>query len=229
MRCPDDERKERAQVAPAATVLGNTVMNQSRRGPKRSEASRRAILEATRDILHADGFDKLTLDGIARRAGVGKQTLYRWWPSKAAIVVDAVLDGFIATPPLAEPAGADLAGALHDWLLAFRAQIDSPLGTALARALTAAAAVDDTAAARLYTHFTGPLREHVRDRLVASDELRRNADHLAAADALIGTLIFLMLSRQPIEHGHLAGLLDVVLNGLRTRQGTSETAGTGCD
>lgn len=190
-------------------------MTQSRRGPKRNEASRRAILEATRDILRTDGYDRLSLDGIARRAGVGKQTIYRWWSSKAAVVVDAVLDGFIPTPPLPEPSGSDIAEALREWLLAFREQIASPVGRTLSRALTGAAAVDDTAATRLYTHFTGPLREHLRERLAADAELRPDADHLAAADALIGTLIFLTLSRQPVESDHLDGLLDVVLNGLR--------------
>ena len=100
-------------------------MTQPRRGPKRNEASRRAILEATRDILRIESYDRLSLDGIARRAGVGKQTIYRWWSSKAAVVVDAVLDGFIPTPPLPEPSGSDIAAALRDWLLAFREQIAS--------------------------------------------------------------------------------------------------------
>ncbi len=190
-------------------------MTQPRRGPKRNEASRRAILEATRDILRIESYDRLSLDGIARRAGVGKQTIYRWWSSKAAVVVDAVLDGFIPTPPLPEPSGSDIAAALRDWLLAFREQIASPVGDTLSRALTGAAAVDDTAATRLYTHFTGPLREHLRERLASDTELRPDANHLAAADALIGALIFLTLSRRPVEPDHLDGLLDVVLNGLR--------------
>ncbi len=196
---------------------GNSAMTQTRRGPKRSETSRRAILEATRDIVQADGYDRLSLDGIARRAGVGKQTIYRWWSSKAAVVVDAVLDGFIQPPTLAEPTGTDTVEALREWLLAFHEQTSSPIGAALAQGLTAAAASDSDAAARLYNRFTGPLRDHVRQQLATSADLRPTADHLAAADALIGALIFLTLSRQPIEPGYLDGLLDVILNGLRTR------------
>lgn len=192
-------------------------MTQSRRGPKRSEASRRAILEATRDIVQADGYDRLSLDGIARRAGVGKQTIYRWWSSKADVVTDAVLDGFIEAPAFPEFVGTDIVSGLRDWLLDFRERMSTPLGAALAAALTAAAAVDSGAAARLYGQFTGPLREQLRERLAAAGELRSTADHLAAADALIGALIFLTLSRRPIEPDYLDGLLDVVLNGLRAQ------------
>ncbi len=60
------------------------------RGRPRSEAALQAILEATRALLEATTVRDLTIETIAKQAGVSKSTIYRWWPNKAAIVIDAV-------------------------------------------------------------------------------------------------------------------------------------------
>ena len=59
-------------------------------GRRRNEQSHRAILDSAIEILHEQGYRALTIEGIAARAGVGKQTIYRWWSSKAAIVLEAL-------------------------------------------------------------------------------------------------------------------------------------------
>lgn len=58
---------------------------------RRSQASRRAILTAAFDLAGEIGYAKLSIEAIAARAGVGKQTIYRWWPSKGAVLFDAFL------------------------------------------------------------------------------------------------------------------------------------------
>ncbi|GAB3885912.1 hypothetical protein GCM10027612_22110 [Microbispora bryophytorum subsp. camponoti] len=58
---------------------------------RRSETSRRAILTAAFELVGEVGYAKLSIEGIAARAGVGKQTIYRWWPSKGAVLFDAFL------------------------------------------------------------------------------------------------------------------------------------------
>jgi len=58
-------------------------------GRPRSEQSRRAILRSTLNLLQHTGFPDLTIEAIAADAGVGKTTVYRWWPDKGALVVDA--------------------------------------------------------------------------------------------------------------------------------------------
>src|SRR5690348_11960575 len=58
---------------------------------RRNEASRKAILTAAFDLVGEVGFAKLSIEAIAARAGVGKQTIYRWWPSKGTVLFDAFL------------------------------------------------------------------------------------------------------------------------------------------
>src|SRR5688500_17058279 len=69
------------------------------RGRRRSERSHEAIVRATQELLVERGYRQLTIEGVAARAGVGKQTIYRWWPSRAARVLEAYLAGSDAIPP----------------------------------------------------------------------------------------------------------------------------------
>jgi AcrR family transcriptional regulator len=56
----------------------------------RSESARRAILDAALDLIETDGYGRLTMEGIAKRAAVSKQTIYRWWPSPATVLMEAL-------------------------------------------------------------------------------------------------------------------------------------------
>ncbi|MEU5864287.1 TetR/AcrR family transcriptional regulator [Nonomuraea sp. NPDC047529] len=66
-------------------------------GRPRSEASRRAILRAALDLCERDGYQNVTLKGIAQAAGTGRQTVYRWWPTKAEVMLEA-LTAFVEAP-----------------------------------------------------------------------------------------------------------------------------------
>jgi AcrR family transcriptional regulator len=80
---------------------------------RRSERSKRAILTATRELVSEVGFVRLTMEAIASRAGVGKQTIYRWWPSKGSVVFDALLDEMVeGSGPQLLPATGDV---VHDF------------------------------------------------------------------------------------------------------------------
>ncbi len=67
-------------------------MAKARVGRPRSEKSREAILDAAQDLLQETGGVGVSIEAIARRAGVGKPTIYRWWPSLADIVLEGLLD-----------------------------------------------------------------------------------------------------------------------------------------
>src|SRR3954469_11036126 len=62
----------------------------ARAGRRRSEDSRQAILTAAVELVAELGYAGLTIEGIATRSGAGKQTIYRWWPSKADVLLDAL-------------------------------------------------------------------------------------------------------------------------------------------
>ncbi|MDQ2700110.1 MAG: TetR/AcrR family transcriptional regulator, partial [Actinomycetota bacterium] len=65
---------------------------------RRREKSREAILNATRELIIIGGWENLTIEGIAKRAGAGKQTIYRWWPTKGAVVFEAFLGDQMGGP-----------------------------------------------------------------------------------------------------------------------------------
>src|SRR6201990_3594542 len=59
---------------------------------RRNEQARIAVLHAADDLLAERGFAGLTIEGIAARAGVAKQTIYRWWPSKVEVLLDTLVE-----------------------------------------------------------------------------------------------------------------------------------------
>ncbi|MGW4792979.1 TetR/AcrR family transcriptional regulator [Nonomuraea sp. NPDC004297] len=91
------------------------MTGERRLGRPRSEATRTAILTAALEELDEGGYAALTIDGIARRAGCGKQTIYRWWPSKADVVLEALLERAETTIEIPDEGSlpADLAAFLQ--------------------------------------------------------------------------------------------------------------------
>src|SRR3954454_11836286 len=72
---------------------------------RRSEKSRRAIYDAALDLVAEVGYQRTTIEGIAARAGVGKQTIYRWWSSKGDVLMEAFLDLSEQAAEAAQPGG----------------------------------------------------------------------------------------------------------------------------
>src|SRR5215207_6871886 len=111
-------------------------MIQDRKPPnpaRRNQRSRQAILSATADLLGEVGYTKLTVEAIAARAGVGKQTIYRWWPGKGAVILDALVE---TAGDAALPDTGDLRADLTLVLRAIVAELADPALSATTRALT---------------------------------------------------------------------------------------------
>jgi len=192
-------------------------MPEARRGRARSESARRAILEATRDELAQHGYDKLSIDRVAAAAGAGKQTVYRWYPSKSALVAECILDGYVALGNIPIPDTGNIRRDLRDWLRAFADHAGRPEAASLIRAATAAAADNDDVAARFYERVTAASEGALTARLRTAEhagQLRTGAPATAVAQALVGAVLYRLLVHQPLTHDFVDDLADVVLSGV---------------
>lgn len=171
--------------------------------------------------MAADGYERMTIEAIAARAGVGKQTVYRRWPSKAAIVAEAVMAGHLGIRADAPPRTGDAAADLRTWLGQFFGQLGQPATVAVIRGLAAAATDGGTEAEQLYERFTGPGREQMLDLLrlgVEHGQFRASLDIEAAADAISGTLLYrALIPPSAVVDTDAAGFLDLLLLGMTPR------------
>lgn len=182
---------------------------------RRSEKSRVAIIEATRALLLDRGFDGLSIEAVAARAGVGKQTIYRWWPSRPALVADVLLedaDKILATMPRTDDVTADLVS----WAGTLASALTTRRGNAMLRILTAASLEHEDTAARLRAGFSRPLVDSVRNRLLAEHIDAALAS--AAADALLGGVVYPILSEgQSYPRQRAQALARVIVTSLRAQ------------
>src|SRR6201995_2705584 len=99
---------------------GGTTASRPHTGRRRNGAARAAILEGTVDLLRTGGMGSLTIHAIAQVAGVGRQTIYRWWPSKGAMLAEAMgLQAEAVVPP--RGSGSFEADLTAFWTDSFRA------------------------------------------------------------------------------------------------------------
>lgn len=158
---------------------------------RRSEKSRTAIVTATRELLLERGFDGLTIEAVAARAGVGKQTIYRWWPTRPALVADVMLedaDKLLSSVNHDDNLSADLVG----WVGKLFASLTTPRGSAMLRILTVACMEHEDTAVKLRAGFSAPLHDRVRARLLADGIDEATAE--SAADAIVGGVVYPILS-----------------------------------
>ncbi|WCE39544.1 TetR/AcrR family transcriptional regulator [Brevibacterium sp. BDJS002] len=195
-------------------------MANGRPGRARSEKSRLAILEATRDELVERGYDKFSIDRVAATAGVGKQTIYRWYPTKSALIAEGMLHGNLSpTIPVAH--SGDIRRDITAWMSDFATATTKPDNSALLRATASAAAENEVVAARYEDQVTGKTRATLVSRFqeaIEAGELRENAPVHAAVEALLGAVVMRVISRQNIDRSAIAELINLVLVGLGADQ-----------
>jgi AcrR family transcriptional regulator len=187
-----------------------------RRGRRRSERSHRAILSATQELLVERSYREVTIEGIAARAGVGKQTIYRWWPSKAALVLEAYLAGSDVVPqPAEKPTVREDVRALLGWLIAVLAR---PTGGRVVAGLVGDLQHDLDLAEGFRRDVVPARREAMLaalERGRGRSEIRTDADLELAVDALHGAVFYrLLLSGEPLDDAFAEHLADHVLDGI---------------
>ncbi|GLY84135.1 TetR/AcrR family transcriptional regulator [Actinoallomurus iriomotensis] len=160
----------------------------------RSERARQAVLEAADDLLVERGFAGVTIEGIAARAGVAKQTIYRWWSSKVDVLIEAFVDDMAQY--LTPPDEGDLEHRLRTHLSRSARFLTRTAPGAVFRALAGQAQHDPEVAARFRAECLGPLRALDRlplERAVERGELPPDTDLDFAVDQLVGPLYYRVL------------------------------------
>jgi AcrR family transcriptional regulator len=175
-------------------------MDRVHTGRRRNEQARQAILEATFDAIAREGVSGLRIEAIARAAGVGKQTIYRWWPTRAALVAEAAMARARAEVP--QPDTGSTVGDVAAFLDATYAAARSPEISPVLRALLAEAQAGSDVAEALHA-FTGARRQAliaILRRGVDRGGLPADADVEVLCDLAFGILWYrLMVSDGPVD------------------------------
>ena len=183
----------------------------------RSEKARQAVLSAMRRALAEDTYAATTIEGLAAEAGVSKQTIYRWWPSKAAVLGEALLEGELPGSDAVVPTSDDLAADLRAWFASVSAGQSDASTTEVARALIAVTATDPELGLVLNERLAAPIRAWVASRMrqaVADGDVREDVDADALADQFIAVASYAALLGQPLSEQRVDALVQMVMRGI---------------
>lgn len=185
------------------------------RGRTRDEDARIRILDAAFQLVGSAEAGRVTINDIADAANVAKQTIYRWWPSRTAVVLDALVQGTMRATPFDR--SDDVKGDVERHLRSVIKLFNSPTGH-LIRELLGEMASDEEVAEEFRNRFWGPRRDLSRARLERGVELgqvRDDVDLDLVLDAVYGPLwTRLVIGHQPMRASDAAAIVEVVWGGL---------------
>ena len=171
------------------------------RGRPRSEQRRNAVLAAAMELMQEDDLRMASVDRISARSGVSKATIYKWWPNRTAVAIDAFLHQMMTDAPV-----PDTGSAAEDFRLTLRGMMKfytSPYGAIYAK-LIGESQFDPTERERIRTHQVNIRRAAVTKiwhRGIARGELDPNVDPDVALDLIFGPAVYRMVT----GHGGLTG------------------------
>jgi AcrR family transcriptional regulator len=185
---------------------------------RRSESARRAILNAADDLLVERGFAGVTVEGIAARAGVGKQTIYRWWTSKVEVLMETFVED--ATEALKPPDSGGIDDDLRAYLRQLARFLTRSDAGAVLKALLGHAQHDATMAAVFRTRYLRGQRAAelgMLTRAVARGQLPSDLDPEDALDMLVGPLYYrALVTGEAIGATFVDGVVSRFLIAVRT-------------
>jgi AcrR family transcriptional regulator len=183
-------------------------------GRPRSEQAHSAILRSTLKLLGQNGFSELTIESVAARAGVGKATVYRWWPSKAALIADAFASS--TTRKLHFPdtgsVRADMSQQMHQVIKIFNSRRGR-----IVSAILGGGQSDRDLIAAFRERFLWPRRREAYATLkrgILRGELRKDVDMDLLLDSLYGPIYMRFLIRHDkLTPDFVDSLCELVLRG----------------
>jgi AcrR family transcriptional regulator len=183
---------------------------------RRSERARLAVLEAAMALCRETGFARLTIEAIAERAGVSKKTIYRWWPSKGAVLLEAVFDAAASVAPHADT--GDLARDMTAQMMGVVALL-TPQDTSPVAAIIAEAQRDPAIAEALREQVIRPNIERFEERMRSAQragEIPDDTDLGVALDLFYGPIYHRLVFHLGLpEADEMRVRVDHVIAGLR--------------
>jgi AcrR family transcriptional regulator len=179
-------------------AVGTPSADAPRRGRPRSETARREILRAAGDLLVERGLHAISMDAVAERAGASKATIYRWWPSKELLALDALLDEWEPARHGTHDTGT-LTGDLNALIRPWARQLATKPYARVIAALITRAQDDPEFAEQYHARFVEPRRDQARAifaRAIDREEIPGDADVEIALDLMYGAVYHRIL------HGH---------------------------
>ena len=184
--------------------------------PSRSSRARRAVLDATAALMAEGGLAATTIDAIRDRSGVSKTTIYKHWPNRLCVAVDAFAERLATDASLPDTGTAR--GDLSEQIRRVSAFYASPVGSVFAQ-LLANATQDPVAWEWLQRRFLDSRQrgtQELWDRAVSRGEVQKDIDPDLAMDLVFGPVMWrLIRGRRPLTEDDADTIVDSVLNGLR--------------
>jgi AcrR family transcriptional regulator len=174
-----------------------------------------AILDAALAGVAEQGYDRLSMDDIASRAGVGKAAIYRRWPSKAVVVADAIADWRRRLGPVEPPNTGSLRGDIDALVAAVPELNDSQLSTIQVIVGVATAAMHNPVLAAALDDLVLSTPRHlvraVLDQAVARNEIPADRDLSLIPDVALGLNVLRLISGRPIDRVYVRRVLEGVI------------------
>jgi AcrR family transcriptional regulator len=189
------------------TEPARTRTPQGRAPHRRDDNARLAVLHAADDLLVERGFAGVTIERIAARAGVAKQTIYRWWPSKVDILLDTLIEDAGRQLTIADD--GPVVETVRRYLRSLVRFLRDPAGKVLL-ALIGEAQHDPQMAHLFHARYLEPQRRRERAMLmggVSSGELAPELDVDATLDTLCGPIVYRALTGARIPRAFIDRLI----------------------
>lgn len=184
-------------------------------GAVRNENARLAILAAASELIARDGYEHLTIEGIAARAGVGKPTIYRWWKSKSALIAECLVDHALLPGTFAPNDTGNLVADISEWFDEVIRFLFDEHNTALVRSIIAAS-IDNADVGVQLGQRLGATPDALEGRLraaVETGELRASAPVKELTESLLSVVIYRVISREGFRPADTAVLVPMLLGG----------------
>ncbi|XHB98875.1 TetR/AcrR family transcriptional regulator [Nitratireductor sp. ac15] len=193
---------------------------------RQNEKVRLAILDAAFSLSGELGYDKLTIEGIAKRAGAGKQTIYRWWSSKALVLLDALVERI--RDELVFTYTGDVRADLIAQMRRVAKIMNTPETGCPLVGLLVEAQFDQVVADAMNAQIYEPAYAAAAARLEEAQrdgELAANLDPLMMVELLYAPLYYrLIVPYRTINGADIPVFLDMMLDGLRPKEGTGQVS-----